>query len=128
MNPDSIKREHILKALEEIARFEIPAQRSSEKYDLEHNNRSYPPKYVVSIANKYANNYELDYSAYGGGDETNTFLKSMGFTIVDKEPEKQEHDFAPSLRDYLENIYSVTLQKGSGSFWGHNQCSRLKNT
>ena len=46
------------------------------------------------------------------------FLRSLGFNIVDKESEidleKQEHDFAPRLRDYLENIYSISLEKGSG--------------
>jgi hypothetical protein len=118
MIPYSIKREHVLKAIEEIKRSEIPAQRDSDKYNLEYDNRLYPPKYVVSLANKYANGMELDHVEFGGGSETNDFLKSLGFNIVDKEPEtdleKQEHDFAPRLRDYLENIYSVRLEKGSG--------------
>ena len=35
----------------------------------------------------------------------------MGFTIVDKEPEKQEHDFARVLRDYLKNIYQSHCKK-----------------
>jgi|SRR6188472_2155711 len=117
MIPDSIKREHILKAIDEVKGSEIPAERDSDKYDFEYDNRLYPPKYIVSLANKYANGKELDHVIFSGGDETNNFLKSRGFNIVDKEPEtdfeKEEHDFAPRLWDYLENIYSVRLQKDS---------------
>ena len=112
MIPESIKREHILKALEEITRSEIPAQRSSEKFDLEYNNRLYPPKYVISIANKYANNYELDHSAFGGGDETNTFLKSMGFNIIDK-----KEGFREDLKKFLERRFSHVVIKQYRRSW-----------
>jgi hypothetical protein len=53
--PNNIKREHILKAIEAIQISGIPAERISDKYDLKYNNKIYPPKYVISIANKYAN-------------------------------------------------------------------------
>src|SRR5215211_9354632 len=112
MIPDSIKREHILKAIEEIKRSEIPVHRDSTRYDLEYDNRLYPPKYVISLANKYANGKELDHVVFGGGGETNNFLKSRGFNIVDKEPEidleKQEHDFASTSKSILN---FVDLQK-----------------
>jgi hypothetical protein len=85
MIPEGIKREHILKAIEEIKNSEIPAQRDSSKYDLEYDNKLYPPKYVISLANKYANGTELDHEVFGGGPESNAFLSSLGFNIVNKE-------------------------------------------
>lgn len=115
MIPDSIKSEYILKAIEEIKRSKIPVHRDSGKYDLEYDNRLYPPKYVVSLANKYANGKELDHVEFGGGSETNDFLKSLGFNIVDKELEtdrkKQEHDFAPRLGLFGEYIFNHTRKR-----------------
>jgi 5-methylcytosine-specific restriction protein B len=84
MIPENIKREHIIQAIEEVETSEIPPERNSEKYDLEYNKKTYPAKYIVSIANKYANNNELLYSTFGGGKETNSFLKSLGFSIINK--------------------------------------------
>jgi hypothetical protein len=121
MIPENIKSEHILKAIEEAERSEIPRDRRSERYDLEYNKKLYPPKYVISLANKYANGNELDHSQFSGGDETNNFLKLLGFNIVNKQNDVDEgdieeytHDFAPRLKDYLENIYSIKVNKGKG--------------
>ena len=55
-------------------------------YDLIYNNNRYPPKYLVSITNKYANNEELKPSEFSGGHETNNFLRQLGFD-VDKKPQ-----------------------------------------
>jgi hypothetical protein len=41
----------------------------------------YPPKYVIAIANKFANGKVLDSGLFNGGDETNRYLCSLGFTI-----------------------------------------------
>jgi hypothetical protein len=49
MIPENIKREHILNAIEEVERSEIPRDRSSDKYDLEYNKKIYPPKFIVSL-------------------------------------------------------------------------------
>jgi hypothetical protein len=61
MIPKNIKHEHVLRAIEEVERSEVPPGRDSEKYDLQYNQKTYPPKYIISLANKYANNYELDH-------------------------------------------------------------------
>jgi hypothetical protein len=121
MIPENIKRNHILKAIKEAERSGIPRERSSDRYDLEYNKKLYPPKYIISLANKYANGKKLDHSQFSGGNEANKFLKLRGFNIIDKEPdtddgylERQVYDFAPKLRDYLENIYSIKLEKGVG--------------
>ena len=121
MIPQNIKSEHILNAIEEVERSGIPRERSSDRYDLEYNKKIYPPKYIISLANKYANGKELDHSEFSGGDEANNFLESLGFNIVNRQNdvdeddlEDQTHDFAPRLKDYLENIYSIKLHKGIG--------------
>ena len=45
----------------------------------------YPPKLVISIANRYANGSELDSTKFSGGKESNEFLKARGFEIEHKE-------------------------------------------
>ena len=68
MIPDNISKDNILNALEEIHKEGIPDNRQSEKYLLLHNDFFYPPKYVISIANRFANGKELDSSEFSGGE------------------------------------------------------------
>ena len=81
MISNKISEKHILKALKEIDRNGIPNNRKSKKYHLVHKNKSYPPKYVLSIAGRIQSGTELEPSEFGGGSETNQFLKSLGFKI-----------------------------------------------
>lgn len=83
MIPNNIQKEHIIKALEECDISGVPAGRGSRKFMLEYNGKHYHPKYIVSIANKYASGNELNSAEFHGGLETNTFLKNIGFAIVD---------------------------------------------
>ena len=83
MIPNNIKQENIIKAIEEIEKVGIPKFRGSKKFFLEYNGKYYPPKYILSLANKYANGKELDSYKFGGGTETNNFLKNLGFNIVE---------------------------------------------
>lgn len=82
MIPKNIKREHIIKAIEEVEKVGTPKGRSSKKFFLEYNNKHYSPKYVISLANKYASGKELDPSEFSGGNESNNFLRYLGFNIV----------------------------------------------
>lgn len=82
MIPKNLKREHVVKAIQEVARVGIPEGRGSKKFLLEYNGDYYPPKYIISSANKYANGRELDPSDFSGGKETNDFLRAIGFDIV----------------------------------------------
>ena len=84
MIPQNIKREHVLKALEEIDKTRIPKGRSSRKFVLVHRGKRYPPKYVLSLANKYANGKELNSEQFSGGTESNSFLEGIGFKIEGK--------------------------------------------
>ncbi len=82
MIPKNINQEHIFKAIEESKKIGIPVRRSSKKFFLKYNGKCFPPKYIISLANKYANGKELDPKEFSGGLETNNFLKNLGFHIV----------------------------------------------
>lgn len=83
MIPWNINRVHVLKAIGEIDRNGIPKGRESKKFLLLHDGKYYPPKYVLSVANKYANGMKLDPSKFSGGQETNRFLIRLGFKVVE---------------------------------------------
>ena len=80
----NIHKEDVLKALAFIESKGVPANRHSKKFDLSCNGKLYPPKYVLSIAAKIATKKELEPSQFNGGEETNSYLRRLGFTIVDK--------------------------------------------
>ncbi|MBP7795956.1 MAG: hypothetical protein KA059_04180 [Elusimicrobiales bacterium] len=83
MIPKNIKREHIIKAIKKINKVGIPEGRNSKKFLLEYKCEFYPPKYVISLANKYANSKELVSQKFDGGAETNNYLKRLKFKIVE---------------------------------------------
>ena len=84
--PKQIKENHILSAIEEIKNMvEIPKSRRSKKYFLKYNNDLYPPKYVISIANKYALGYELNPDAkVFNTNMAQNYLKDKGFIDIVK--------------------------------------------
>ena len=81
MIPKEITREHVLQAMEEINHSEIPAGRDFVKHYLLFENKKYPPKYVISLASKYATGRELSPGVCSGGTESNAFLERLGFSI-----------------------------------------------
>lgn len=81
MIPSNIEREHIVKAIREIDSNNIPPGRQPKIFLLIFEGKQYTPKYVLSLANKFANGEELDPSRFGGGQETNNFLRDLGFDI-----------------------------------------------
>ena len=80
---ENIKKTDVLKALKEIAKDGVPSNRKSRKYHLKYDDKYYPPKYVLSIANKFATGKELLPSEFYGGSESNGLLKKLGFKIVE---------------------------------------------
>lgn len=76
-----VKKEHVTEALKLIDKNGVPKNRNSTKYNLYYGGKSYPPKYVLSVATKIASGKELDPSVFNGGKETNSFLNSLSFTI-----------------------------------------------
>jgi hypothetical protein len=102
MIPHNIASQHILLAINELKENGIPDFRKSRKYHLQFEGNLYPPKLLISIANKFANNHELDSGTFGGGAETNSFLELLGFEIIKlsslKEQEKQTDKLRKKLR------------------------------
>jgi len=86
MIPKNITRHNILAAIEHIDKEGVPIGRDSRKHKLVYNGRHYPPKLVVSLANSYANGEHLQPEQFGGGKETNTFLRSRGFRTIESGP------------------------------------------
>jgi 5-methylcytosine-specific restriction protein B len=108
MIPNNITKEHLEKAIEEINRDGIRKGRHSSTYDLIHNGKTYPPKLVLSIANRYANNSELDSNDFAGGKGTEAFqlLENEGFIIV----EKAESKHYEIIREYLSVLKSGKIK------------------
>ena len=80
MIPKNINRKAILEAIQVIDENGIPDTRQSRKYKLKYNEKLYPPKYLISIANKFVNGNELE--PFSGGIEANSFLEKLGFEII----------------------------------------------
>ncbi|NNE35032.1 MAG: DUF3578 domain-containing protein, partial [Rhodothermales bacterium] len=78
-----VKREHVLQALAEIERDGIPDRARSSTYDLIHGENRYPPKYVLSLACRYATGEEFPRQFFDGGRESKAFklLEGLGFHI-----------------------------------------------
>jgi hypothetical protein len=123
MIPENITHDNIIQALNEIDELGDPRDRESTEYYLEFNGRRYPPKVVISVANKFASGQQLDSSTFGGGEETNAFLSVRDFKIVNKsgkqisfsEQSEQQNEeqnyFVTKLKEYLENKFSIEVIK-----------------
>jgi hypothetical protein len=81
MIPKNINKDHILAAIAEINKNGIPSGRNATKYHLIYKDKTFPPKYVISLANKFANKTELQSNEFNGGKETNNFLTRYGFHV-----------------------------------------------
>jgi 5-methylcytosine-specific restriction enzyme A len=101
MIPNQITKSHIIQAIEEIKKNDIPQRRESTKFDLLYEGKAYPPKYVISLACKYATGEELSRDDFSGGDESNRFLKKHLFDVV------------PKRRRYPTESYSWTIHSES---------------
>jgi 5-methylcytosine-specific restriction protein B len=82
----SITHDHVLAAISDIDRDDIPDEAQSTFYDLVQNGRRYPPKLVVSLAAKHATGQELYRSLFAGGEKSVAFrhLRKLGFKIEPK--------------------------------------------
>jgi len=83
---DQISKQNILDAIAEIDRNGVPEDRKAIGFDLIYQGKAYPPKFVLSLATKYATGKELSPDKFSGGEETNTFLAGMGFEINPRPP------------------------------------------
>ena len=86
MIPKNLSKEHLIKAIDEISNLGIRKGRHSSTYDVVYKNEKYPPKLIVSIANRFANGEELNPNDFSGGEGTDCFslLENNGFQIIKK--------------------------------------------
>lgn len=80
MIPTTIRREHVLRAAEWIDQHG-DGGRSSRRYLVIINGKPYPPKLVISKAYFYAHGSEWSHGNFHGGEETNSYLRRLGFEI-----------------------------------------------
>lgn len=86
MIPKNITKVHLEKAIEEIDKNGIPKGRESSIYNMVYNGKTYPPKLIISIANRFANGNELNAEDFQGGQGTaaHKLLEKEGFDIITK--------------------------------------------
>ena len=118
MIPKNITREHVIKAIGEIETSGFPTARTSRKFLLKYNGMYYPPKFVLSIANKYANGRKLTPDDLGGGRETNGFLQRLRFEIECK-TRGEKISYAGPMRKERE----IPVRKGHSE-----RCGECKET
>lgn len=120
MIPDNIQREHIFKAIERIDIEGVPNEYQSTKFDLLYNGKLYPPKYVVSLSHIFIDGQKWTRDKFSGGEETNSFLVSRGFEIVEKnncvKPLKLYEDYT---REDVQKLFAPNdkFTKSAGK-WG----------
>ena len=93
MIPKNITDKHILEAFEYIDKNPPPPNRKPKLYEIEYEQKKYPPKHTISIANKFANGKELPLGSFNGGSETNNFLIERGFKITEKTIDKDDVNY-----------------------------------
>ena len=83
MIPERITRDHIVEAIRRIERVGIPPRRRSRDYCLVTDGNHLPPKYTIALAHQVATGEFLGSDKFSGGAETNGFLGSRGFDVIE---------------------------------------------
>lgn len=122
MIPKTIEREHIIAAFAEIDRHGVPLGRQATRFVIVYEKKKYPPKYAVSLAAKYALGTELSPASFGGGNETNVFLRERGFEVL-----ITDGDIGSASRDAKPlNIVNANHKKDTSILSHNERCSDCK--
>ena len=104
---DKISKEDIISAIKEIdSNPELRKGRASSTYDLIYEGMDYPPKLVISIANKISTGEELNPNDFEGGIGTPAFklFEDFGFEI-----QKKRDPIKLLIEDYKKHIEATQL-------------------
>ena len=104
MIPPQIQKQHVLQAAEQIDRDGVPHGRRSHRYDVMLRGQPYPPKYVISLASRFATRDELPPSRYTA-EEARTFLDTLGFDVIDRQAN------APAANPLEEDVPPLAASK-----------------
>lgn len=88
MIPVGITHAHLAKAVAEIERNGIPPRRQARHCYYIHEGKTYPPKYVISLAGKYAFGQEIPAKTFITTDAM-TYLRNMGCKVINKESDNE---------------------------------------
>ncbi len=89
MIPKNLADNHFRRATAHIDSNGIPLERASVHYDLVMGNKKYPPKYVMSLATKFAIGKEHPASAFSAVEARDYFLR-RGYTVIDRRKEAEK--------------------------------------
>lgn len=106
MIPTNIQKKHVLSAIKEINQKGTPKSRRSTKFVFLYKGKEYPPKFVLSLANKFANSEMLDSETFSGGKETNNFINKLGFAIRELTSTKGDRhtERCPKCKNTIESL------------------------
>lgn len=83
MIPKEIKEKNIKQAAAEIDRGGVPRIRNSVHYDLVISGKRYPPKFIITLATKFATGKEYAAADFNAVEAKNYFL-SKGYEVIDR--------------------------------------------
>ena len=112
MIPSNIDRKAVLSAIQFIDENGVPKTRLSRTYNLKYDGKLYPPKYLISIANKIVNGTELKPFDFGGGVETNGFLRKLGFEII---PFSNDEVLIQKSKSKTMDVVTIVIENLSGN-------------
>lgn len=79
--PGNIAEEHIRTAARRIDKERVPGRRQAKQYEVIVSNNRYPVMLLVSLANEFANGYELQPHQFGP-QQAIPFLIRLGFRVI----------------------------------------------
>lgn len=134
MIPEGLTEEHFKLATAEIDRNGVPAQRKSVYYDLVFNGRKYPPKYIISLATRYATGKEPSFNDFNAVEAKNYF-ENRGYKIVDRRSVSVKETLdrilpEKNLRENCLNVFSeciICADESGSNKWGlHLQKNKIR--
>ena len=97
-----IRKDSILSALKFIDEHGIPDKHKSTQYELiSSDNKKYPPKYVIAVANHIENGGEIVTTGYNAVEAKNYF-ESHGFKIQTKQEKTKDANINSELSESLD--------------------------
>lgn len=82
---DFIKRDNMLKAIQQIDRETIPKDNEWSEYWINHKGKLYQFKYIVEVASSYTKT-PIKTTDFTSNDSSRKFIASLGFPIIYKSP------------------------------------------
>ena len=83
MIPHGLEEEHFLQAADQIDKEGVPVERRSVHYDLVLRSKTYPPKYIISLAAKFASGVDHPSNRFNAVEAVNYF-RSRDYQITDR--------------------------------------------